>query len=40
MRELDEMFRKIGVDCITVWTDKPYIDDIVTFFKMREARVH
>jgi len=40
MRELDEMFRKIGVDCITVWTDRPYIDDIIKFFKMREARVH
>jgi hypothetical protein len=37
---LDEMFRKNGIDCITAWADRPYIKDIIKFFKMREARFH
>ncbi len=40
MKALDELFGRAGVDCITVWTDRPYVDDIVKFFKMREARFH
>ena len=36
--ELQEMLRSIGVDCINVSTDKPYIQDLVRFFKMRQHR--
>jgi uncharacterized protein (DUF58 family) len=36
----DEMFRRNGIDCITVWTDRPYITDIIRFFRKREARFH
>ncbi len=38
--DMDEMFKKNGIDCITAWTDRPYIKDIITFFRVREARFH
>ncbi|MFQ6104813.1 MAG: DUF58 domain-containing protein [Candidatus Glassbacteria bacterium] len=37
---LDGMFKRTGIDSITVWTDTPYINDFIKFFKMREARFH
>lgn len=35
---LQETLRSIGVDCVSVSTDKPYIQDLVRFFKMRQHR--
>jgi len=36
--ELREMLRSISVDCISISTDKPYIQDLVRFFRMRHRR--
>jgi uncharacterized protein (DUF58 family) len=37
-RELEDMFRSIKVDNISITTDKPYIHDLVKFFHMRHRR--
>ncbi len=37
---LDRLFTRSGIDRITVRTDRPYIQDIIRFFRMREARFH
>ncbi len=34
-----DLFRRIDVDQIAVTTDRPYIDSILRFFKMRERRL-
>jgi uncharacterized protein (DUF58 family) len=36
--ELKSLLRSINVDCISVSTDKPYIQDLVQFFHMRHKR--
>jgi uncharacterized protein (DUF58 family) len=36
--ELKGMMRAVGVDCIPITTDKPYIQDLVNFFHMRHRR--
>ncbi|MHC4557420.1 MAG: DUF58 domain-containing protein [Planctomycetota bacterium] len=36
--ELKSVLRSINVDCISVSTDKPYIQDLVQFFHMRHKR--
>jgi len=36
--ELKNMLRSIGVDCISICTDKPYMQDLVAFFRMRRQR--
>jgi len=36
--ELKEMLRSIKVDCISISTDKPYVQDVVRFFHMRHKR--
>jgi len=36
--ELKEMLQSINVDCISINTDKPYIQDLVAFFRMRHRR--
>jgi uncharacterized protein (DUF58 family) len=36
--ELKSMLRTINVDCISISTDKPYIQDLVRFFHMRHRR--
>ena len=36
--ELREILRSIGVDCISISTDKPYIQDLIRFFRMRHRR--
>jgi uncharacterized protein (DUF58 family) len=36
--ELKEMLRSVNVDCISVNTDKPYIQDLIAFFRMRHQR--
>ena len=36
--ELNNMLRTINVDCISIRTDKPYIQDLVRFFHMRHRR--
>ena len=36
--ELNELFRSAGVDVIQINTGRPYINDLVRFFKMREKR--
>lgn len=36
--ELKNMLRTINVDCISISTDKPYIQDLVRFFHMRHKR--
>jgi len=35
---LETTLRSIGVDCISVRTDRPYIQDLVKFFHMRRRR--
>ncbi len=37
-QELKNMLRTINVDCISISTDKPYIQDLVRFFHMRHRR--
>lgn len=34
----DRFFRSINLDCIRIETDKPYLDPLVRFFRMRERR--
>jgi uncharacterized protein (DUF58 family) len=36
--ELKSTLRKINVDCINISTDKPYIQDLIGFFRMRQRR--
>jgi len=36
--QLRNMLRTINVDCISISTDKPYIQDLVRFFHMRHQR--
>lgn len=36
--KLRNMLRTINVDCISISTDKPYIQDLVSFFHMRHRR--
>ena len=36
--ELKNMLRSINVDCISINTDKSYIQDLVAFFRMRHRR--
>ncbi|MHC4435378.1 MAG: DUF58 domain-containing protein [Planctomycetota bacterium] len=36
--QLKNMLRTINVDCISISTDKPYIQDLVRFFHMRHKR--
>lgn len=38
MARLEGTLRSIGVDCINVRTDRPYIQDLVKFFHMRRRR--
>ena len=37
-RERQSLFRSSGIDCIEVYTDRPFIDPIMKFFRMREKR--
>jgi hypothetical protein len=36
--ELKSMLRSINVDCISISTDKPYIQDLIQFFHIRHRR--
>jgi uncharacterized protein (DUF58 family) len=36
--ELNNMLRTINVDCVSISTDKPYIQDLIRFFHMRHRR--
>ncbi len=36
--QLKSMLRTINVDCISINTDKPYINDLIKFFHMRHRR--
>jgi len=36
--DLKNMLRTINIDCISISTDKPYIQDLVRFFHMRHKR--
>lgn len=36
--ELKKMFRSINVDCISIATNKPYIQDLIQFFHVRHRR--
>jgi len=36
--ELKKMLQSIKVDCISISTDKPYVQDLVSFFHMRRRR--
>ncbi len=35
---LHSMLRSVNVDCINISTDKPYVQELVRFFRMRERR--
>ena len=37
-REREEIFRRTGVDAMQTWTDRPYVEEIYRFFRMRERR--
>ena len=34
----ERFFRSINLDCIRIETDKPYLDPLIKFFRMREGR--
>ena len=34
----DRLFRSVGVDCVDVTTDRPYVDALMRFFRMRANR--
>jgi uncharacterized protein (DUF58 family) len=36
--QLKNILRSINVDCISISTDKPYIQDLITFFRIRHRR--
>ncbi len=36
--QLKSMLRSINVDCISINTDKPYLQDLIAFFRMRHRR--
>jgi uncharacterized protein (DUF58 family) len=36
--QLKNMLRSINVDCINISTDKPYLHDLIAFFRMRHRR--
>ena len=36
--EINKLFKSISIDCINVSTDRPYTDELVKFFRMREKR--
>ncbi len=36
--QLRDMMRSVGVDCINISSDKPYVQELVRFFRMREKR--
>jgi len=36
--ELKDMLRSVKVDCISISTDRPYVQDLVRFFHMRHKR--
>ncbi len=35
---LHSMLRSVNVDCINISTDRPYVQELVRFFRMRERR--
>jgi len=37
-KELEKIFNKINIDYIKIDTEKPYINPLISFFKMRERR--
>jgi uncharacterized protein (DUF58 family) len=36
--QLEEMLRSVNVDCINIASDKPYLQELIRFFRMREKR--
>jgi len=36
--ELNDMLKSANVDCISIGTDKPYVNDLIEFFHMRHRR--
>ena len=36
--QLKNMLRSINADCISISTDKPYVQDLIAFFRMRHRR--
>jgi uncharacterized protein (DUF58 family) len=36
--KLKNLLRSINVDCINISTDKPYLHDLIAFFRMRHRR--
>ncbi len=36
--QLKNILRSINVDCISISTDKPYVQDLIAFFRMRHRR--
>jgi len=39
IKERETSFRSVNVDNINVYTDKPYVKELIKFFKMRERRL-
>jgi hypothetical protein len=39
IEERARMFGSIGVDHIDIRTDKPYLDELIKFFRMRRRRI-
>lgn len=35
----EDFFKSIGLDCVTLQTDKPYVEPLMRFFRMRERRL-
>lgn len=38
MTNLKNYFKEAGADLVTLYTNKPFVEELVSFFKMREAR--
>jgi uncharacterized protein (DUF58 family) len=38
-KKREDFFKSIGLDCVTLQTDKPYVEPLMRFFRMRERRL-
>jgi CelD/BcsL family acetyltransferase involved in cellulose biosynthesis len=38
--ELEKLFKSMSVDHVAISTDRPYVDPLIRFFRMRAKRFH
>jgi uncharacterized protein (DUF58 family) len=39
LEERSQLFNSVSVDHIDLWTNKPYVEELIKFFKMRKKRI-